>query len=653
MTTMIVRLVRPLAVLAMAAFAMPSALAQDAPPLEAYGELPGVEDMAISHSGEYLAAFTTLRGVRQVLMLDSEQNLIRRFSAGDLKFRGFSFIGDDALLLRRSATVDAGMYFAADRYELSQAIVLPVDSAREATVVFSDTNSLMNSVFGNYGTRKVDGSWRGYFGAIEYERSSTRGWSFRHGRPYLYAYDYATGRQERVASAAPEGYRRKWLVDSEGEVAATFDIFTDSGRWKLRNASSLTLAEGLEPEGDVGLVGLGPDGTTVIYSEQDQDEEREHWYSVPLAGGEAQPFLDDLSVDRLYWDRDTGWLTGYYSDDEADELVMFDPTMQQRARMVLAAFPDGNPRLMDWTPDFSVVLVHTQGNADSGTWYWVDLAARRADPIGADRPTIAPEQVGPISTMSYTAQDGLEMDAIVTLPPGREAKDLPVIALPHGGPHAHDEEGFDWWAQAFASRGYAVIQPNFRGSTGHGQSFERAGYGEWGRKMQTDISDALAALAEQGVVDPARACIVGASYGGYAALAGVTLQQGLYRCAVSVAGIGDIGLMYRTETRESGRNRMLTRSLREELGDSSEWDAISPRKFAARADAPILLIHGLDDTIVDFEQSAKMADALKDEGKPYRLVELEGEDHWLSLAATRKQMLSETMAFVQEHNPAD
>ena len=164
---------------------------------------------------------------------------------------------------------------------------------------------------------------------------------------------------------------------------------------------------------------------------------------------------------------------------------------------------------------------------------------------------------------------------------------------------------------------------------------------------------AFAALAAQGVADPARACIVGASYGGYAALAGVTLQQGLYRCAVSVAGIGDIGLMYRTENRESGRNRLFSRSLREELGDSSGWDAISPRKFAAQADAPILLIHGRDDTVVNFEQSAKMADALKDEGKPYKLVELEGEDHWLSLAATRQQMLSETMAFVQEHNPAD
>jgi dipeptidyl aminopeptidase/acylaminoacyl peptidase len=225
--------------------------------------------------------------------------------------------------------------------------------------------------------------------------------------------------------------------------------------------------------------------------------------------------------------------------------------------------------------------------------------------------------------------------------------------LPHGGPHSHDIEEFDWWAQAFASRGYAVFQPNFRGSTNRDLAFELAGHGEWGRKMQSDISDGLAELVRRGIVDPERACIVGASYGGYAALAGVTLQQGLYRCAVSVAGIGDVSMMFRTENTEGGYWGMLKRSLLEELGPRSGFGEISPRRFADRADAPILLIHGRNDTVVAFEQSAKMADALKDAGKPHRLVELREEDHWLSRPATRLQMLEEAVAFVAEHNPAD
>jgi len=225
--------------------------------------------------------------------------------------------------------------------------------------------------------------------------------------------------------------------------------------------------------------------------------------------------------------------------------------------------------------------------------------------------------------------------------------------LPHGGPHAYDEQAFDWWAQAFASRGYAVFQPNFRGSTNRDDAFVRAGYGEWGRKMQTDISDGLEELVRQGIVDPKRACIVGASYGGYAALAGVTLQQGLYRCAVSVAGVSDLSLMYNTDYRESGQVGLLRRSLLEELGPRSGFGAASPRRLAAQADAPILLIHGREDTVVPYEQSAKMADALKDAGKPHRLVDLGEEDHWLSRSSTRMKMLEEAMAFVQEHNPAD
>lgn len=294
-----------------------------------------------------------------------------------------------------------------------------------------------------------------------------------------------------------------------------------------------------------------------------------------------------------------------------------------------------------------------RGNGDSGTYYLVDIEKLKADPVGYERPAIFPKHVGPISTIAYKATDGLDLDGILTLPPGREAKNLPVIMFPHGGPHSSDEETFDWWAQAFASRGYAVFQPNFRGSTNRSDAFRRAGYGQWGRKMQTDISDGLAELVRLGIADPKRACIMGGSYGGYAALAGVTLQQGLYRCAVAVAPVSDLKLRYNNVMRETNRDKMVKRSLQESMGDRSLFDAVSPRRFAAQADAPILLIHGKDDTVVLFAHSKKMADALSDAGKPHELVELRDEDHGLSRAKTRKQMLSEAMRFVQKYNPAD
>ena len=230
------------------------------------------------------------------------------------------------------------------------------------------------------------------------------------------------------------------------------------------------------------------------------------------------------------------------------------------------------------------------------------------------------------------------------------------MVLPHGGPEERDYPGFDWWAQAYASRGYAVFQPNFRGSGDYGVELRNAGFGEWGRKMQTDISDGIAELAKRGVVDPKRACIVGGSYGGYAALAGVTVQHGLYRCAVSVAGISDLaGMLVYQHKLAAGPTSAALRYWRAFMGVDNSSDnrlaAISPAALADKADAPILLIHGKDDTVVPIDQSETMESALKRAGKPVELVEMKNEDHWLSREETRIEMLKAAVAFVEKYNP--
>ena len=170
--------------------------------------------------------------------------------------------------------------------------------------------------------------------------------------------------------------------------------------------------------------------------------------------------------------------------------------------------------------------------------------------------------------------------------------------------------------------------------------------------MQTDLSDGLAALASEGLVDLKRACIVGASYGGYAALAGVTLQKGVYRCAVAVAGVSDVPRLMVNERIDRGRDDRSVRFLASLSGTGREAAAVSPARLAARADAPILLIHGDKDTVVPIEQSRLMERALRDAGKPVELVVMDGEDHWLSFEATRQTMLKSAIAFVEKHNPA-
>jgi len=306
-----------------------------------------------------------------------------------------------------------------------------------------------------------------------------------------------------------------------------------------------------------------------------------------------------------------------------------------------------------WSDDFSRLTVLTQGASDSGTWWLVDIPSGKAEVIGTLYPGVPGAQVGSFSMVDYRAADGLALRGVLTLPPAGDHKQLPLVVMPHGGPEARDYPVFDWWAQAYASRGYAVWQPNFRGSAGYGVALRNAGNGEWGRKMQTDISDGVAELARRGIVDPRRACIVGASYGGYAALAGVTVQQGLYRCAVSFAGISDLTahlLKIKERAGENAMRYMLGFFGARSFADPS-LDAISPARLAQRADAPILLIHGKDDTVVRIDQSLTMQRALEKAGKPVELRVLDGEDHYLSREATRIAMLSAAVAFVEKYNP--
>jgi dipeptidyl aminopeptidase/acylaminoacyl peptidase len=212
-------------------------------------------------------------------------------------------------------------------------------------------------------------------------------------------------------------------------------------------------------------------------------------------------------------------------------------------------------------------------------------------------------------------------------------------------------------AQYFATKGYIVLQPNFRGSTGFGNDFRLAGRGKWGKEMQDDVSDGVKTLIDSGYVDPERVCIIGASYGGYSALAGGAFTPNLYRCVISINGVSDLPLMIGQSKRKYGRDHWVISYWHQVIGDSKtereKLKSISPVNFAAQFNAPVMLIHGDDDTVVPIDQSKRMYKALKKAGKPVTFVELDGEDHWLSTSETRLQMLKAIDQFLDTHNPAD
>ncbi|MEB3414651.1 prolyl oligopeptidase family serine peptidase [Alteriqipengyuania sp. WL0013] len=640
---------------AMAVAVSTPALAQalpDAPPISAYGELPALQDAALSPSGR-IAMLATVNGDRVVLMLDPELKPLNMLKVGDIKVRGIDWAGDDMVLVTRSDTQELGDRYIASQAEFANIMIVPVDPGKPVRTVFADEREIMNAVQGNYGVRQIGGKWYGFYGGMPMERNQGGSYFYNGAPRTLYRVDLESGSTKRVDAGRSRGEGRRYLIDGRGEISVTMDYEYATDRWSLKTANGTELASGTTPDGSAGLTAFSQDGSGVIYyTFIDDDVETIKYYAVPLTGGTPQEMFAGEDIEATYRNPWDGRIVGYRTENNERKPVFFDEAWETEVRNIYQGFDAQNGSIAQWTPDLSKVLVTTGGNADSGTWYLLDTVAKGAQVIGRERPQIGPRFVGAVSTYEYTAADGLELEGILTLPPGIEAKNLPVVMLPHGGPASHDYEQFDWWAQALASRGYAVFQPNFRGSTNRDKAFVDAGNGEWGRKMQTDITDGMMALAADGIVNPERACIVGASYGGYAALAGVTVEQGVYRCAVAVAGVSDLASMVDQERRETGSKELVEYWI-EKMGPKDELDSISPRKLAAQADAPIMLIHGRDDTVVPYRQSTIMADALRSAGKPYELVELDGEDHWLSLSATRLKMLEETVRFVEKHNPAD
>lgn len=661
---MFVRLAACAATAAVILTAAAAVRAQDVAPLPAYGALPGIEMVEISPSGNLLAYVTVIGEQRAMLIADLGSGAtIGGARIGENKMRDLKWVGEDHILATMSHTTSLPRLGFGKTEFLSGQVYSLAD--RRIVQVFDGTPGVMQVMADMPRVRRINGEpvilARG-FAPEEPENIN------------LYRLNPATGRGPVAIDMSR--HARTIVLDASGNPLARADYNETRRRWSLHLARSHTAFRDVwsldAPVDTPRLLGMGRRDRTVLV-----DVARNQLPAAVAASEDAattggEMILYEIDVDTGAWTRlprgedadllvhhpRTGLLIG--TGQTTERCVQYEFPDEANARAWAAAarpFMDRCPRPISWSDDLGQVVIFTEGSGDPGAYHLVDLEKRTASIVGDRYPTLTADQVGEVRPIRYAAADGVSIAGYLTLPPGAASPSgLPLVVLAHGGPAARDAYGFDWWAQALASRGYAVLQANFRGSTGYGQAFMEAGYGEWGRKMQTDLSDGVRHLAAQGVIDPGRVCIVGGSYGGYAALAGVTVEQDVYRCAISVAGVSDLRRMLSWEASQGSRRdnqtvRYWNRFMGAGRTGDQALDALSPARLADGADAPVLLLHGRDDTVVPIEQSRIMAQALRGADKPVELIELSGEDHWLSRGDTRARMLTETVRFLETHNP--
>ncbi len=618
-------------------------VAQSAP-LSAYGRLPAISEVALSDDGQRLAFVAEVHDNRTVVAYDLQtQRPVASARVGETKVRRVDWAGERSVIVTTSVAAPL-LNYGVDLAEWNAPQILDIQT-RKVTPLFKSRVGLVGGAMSRPITRVRDGR------TLVYVDMPVDAGEIENG---LFGVDPVTGHIVKRYEASRRV--RDWVVSPDGLPIARGAFDSDTGAFQVEVVDGRAWKTIYKAEARIGrpvLIGQGRDGASLLITHKDTQGRQGLAELDPTTGAVTQLKSAPDPEQLLFHRRTQALIALGYGGDEP-RYAFFNRELAGRWSAVLSQFPSSRLRLEDVDADLKQLLVHVESETDSGSYHLVDFRSEtpRTIALGAAYPELKAADLSEVRRVAYKAGDGLDLDGYLTLPRGRAPKDLPLIVLVHGGPESHDDPGFDWWSQALASRGYAVLRVNFRGSDHKGQAFRDTGFGEWGGKMQTDLSDGVRHLAKAGLIDPKRVCIMGASYGGYAALAGPTLDPGVYRCAVSVSGVSDLKGMLSEE--KSDGDAMGLRYWRRFMGvDKNPELAVqrSPLRLVNKVEAPILLLHGLHDSVVPFEQSERMANALKAAGKTYRFVPLDKEDHWMSREATRQQMLAEAVAFVELHNP--
>ena len=607
----------------------------------AFAQRGSFRDIELSPEGDKIAVWREVDGKPTILVLDTDTlQLVARLNVGEEQgIEWFRWAGNEKLLISVSA-VDS--YFGSEaRY--TRLVIGKADGSGSAFLNPKNTSLSGDDVI----FLAEDGS----YALVSLQRTP-------YHYPGVYRYDL-TGTGDVTRIMKPKEPVWSWYTDNLGTVRLGMG-------WRNKR-----LRIYYRPNGDANLK---------LIAKLKEDEEDKFWDVAQIVEGSDKGYVLDEDengrvglrlfdyatrevIETVYenpdWDLESVWLkrgepvAAFYTDDR-DQIVWFDKEYEELYAKLKAALKVEDVWVMSRSENDERMIVWAGSEADPGVLYLYTPAAQRMDQLAEYRPMLDFRALARPKPVKYTARDGQEISAYLTLPKGKKPEALPLIILPHGGPYGvRDKLRYDDEVQLLANRGYAVLQPNFRGSGGYGEEFFELGTGQIGRGMQDDLDDAMDWAVEQGIADSKRVCVVGASYGGYAALWAVIRNPERYRCAASWAGVTDWDTILKYDRRYMGRQAGKRWRARVEGEGEFDLDAVSPYRHAETLSRPVLLAHGTDDNNVPFKQFKRFEKAAESTSAHITTLVIEDEGHSFSKPENEQKWFDALDVFLAKHNPAD